>query len=54
MCDENKIVEKISKKEINRYVDDKTYKPDVNMRQPKQAPYKRKKNWSYEEVEEDY
>ena len=46
--------EKVSKKEINRHTNDKTYKPDVNIRAPKHEPYKRnKKTDYYEQAEEE-
>ena len=51
-------VERISKKEINRFTDDKTYKPDVNLRKPKHKPYKRPKgqnNWDdWDEYDEEW
>jgi len=40
-------IERVSKKEINRVVNDSTYKPEVNLRAPKRKPYKRKKNVDY-------
>ena len=51
MIDENEKIEKerISKKEINRHTNDKTYKPEVNLRAPKHEPYKRNKNMDYYE-----
>lgn len=45
--------DKISKKEINRYTNDKTYKPDVNLRAPKHKPYKRKKKADFIHEAED-
>jgi len=46
-------IERVSKKEINRTVNDSTYKPEVNLRAPKHKPYKRKKNVDYYDQAEE-